>query len=47
LVAPVKIGKEAYIGAGSTITQDVSPGALALERARQIEKKGWVLKRKK
>ncbi len=47
LVAPVKIGKGAYIGAGSTITQDVSPGALALERARQIEKKGWVLKRKK
>lgn len=47
LVAPVKIGKGAYIGAGSTITQDVSPGALALERSRQIEKKDWALKRKK
>jgi bifunctional UDP-N-acetylglucosamine pyrophosphorylase / glucosamine-1-phosphate N-acetyltransferase len=47
LVAPVKIGKGAYIGAGSTITQDVPPGALALERSRQIEKKDWVRSPKK
>lgn len=32
LVAPVKVGKEAYIGAGSTITNDVPAGALGLER---------------
>ena len=42
LVAPVKIGRKAYVGAGSTITKDVPPGALALARARQIVKTGWV-----
>lgn len=40
LVAPVKIGTGAYIGSGSVITEDVAPGALALGRARQIEKPG-------
>jgi len=38
LVAPVTIGKGAIIGAGSVITQDVPPGALALGRARQVNK---------
>jgi bifunctional UDP-N-acetylglucosamine pyrophosphorylase/glucosamine-1-phosphate N-acetyltransferase len=42
LVAPVKIGDGAYIGSGSVITQDVAADALALGRARQIEKPGWV-----
>ena len=42
LVAPVRIGRKAYVGAGSTITKDVAPGALALARARQLEKRGWV-----
>jgi len=41
LIAPVKIGKRAYIGAGSTITKDVSPDSLAVSRTRQIEKKNW------
>jgi bifunctional UDP-N-acetylglucosamine pyrophosphorylase/glucosamine-1-phosphate N-acetyltransferase len=41
LVAPVKIGAGAYVGSGSVITQDVAPGALALGRARQVEKPGW------
>jgi len=41
LVAPVKIGDGAYIGSGSVITRDVAPNALALGRARQIEKPGW------
>jgi bifunctional UDP-N-acetylglucosamine pyrophosphorylase/glucosamine-1-phosphate N-acetyltransferase len=41
LVAPVKIGPGAYIGAGSVITQGVAPDALALARTRQIEKPGW------
>jgi bifunctional UDP-N-acetylglucosamine pyrophosphorylase/glucosamine-1-phosphate N-acetyltransferase len=41
LVAPVKIGAGAYIGSGSVITEDVSSDALALSRARQIEKPGW------
>jgi bifunctional UDP-N-acetylglucosamine pyrophosphorylase/glucosamine-1-phosphate N-acetyltransferase len=48
LVAPVKVGKDAYVGAGSTITKDVSPDALAVARGRQSEKKGWArLKKKK
>jgi bifunctional UDP-N-acetylglucosamine pyrophosphorylase / glucosamine-1-phosphate N-acetyltransferase len=41
LVAPVKIGDGAYIGSGSVITQDVAPDALALGRARPIQKAGW------
>lgn len=45
LVAPVKIGKDAYIGSGSTITEDVPPGALALTRVEQKNIEGWVLKR--
>jgi bifunctional UDP-N-acetylglucosamine pyrophosphorylase/glucosamine-1-phosphate N-acetyltransferase len=36
LVAPVKIGKEALIGAGSTITKNVPPGNLAISRAKQV-----------
>ena len=46
LVAPVKVGRGAYVAAGSTITEDVSPEALAIARARQVEKPGWVKKRK-
>lgn len=42
LVAPVRIGDRAYVGSGSTITADVSPGALALARGSQVEKPGWV-----
>jgi bifunctional UDP-N-acetylglucosamine pyrophosphorylase/glucosamine-1-phosphate N-acetyltransferase len=45
LVAPVKIGKGAYVAAGSTIGRDVSPGSLAIARARQAEKPGWVLRK--
>ena len=47
LVAPIRIGKKAYIGAGSTITKNVRSGALAVERKKQIEKPGWVRRRKK
>lgn len=47
IVAPVKIGKGAYVGAGSTITKDVSPGALAVSRSRQVEKLGWMARKKK
>jgi len=41
LVAPVKIGKGAVTGAGSTITKDVPPGALAVERGEQRQVKGY------
>ncbi|MGD8535620.1 MAG: bifunctional UDP-N-acetylglucosamine diphosphorylase/glucosamine-1-phosphate N-acetyltransferase GlmU [Candidatus Aminicenantes bacterium] len=47
LIAPLKIGKKAYIGAGSTITKDVSPEALAVSRSRQVEKKNWSRKNRK
>ncbi len=47
LVAPVTIGPGAYIAAGSTITHDVKAGTLAIARARQVEKPGWVLERAK
>lgn len=47
LVAPVKIGKGAYIGAGSTITEDVPSRSLALSRVRQRNINGWVIKRLK
>jgi bifunctional UDP-N-acetylglucosamine pyrophosphorylase / glucosamine-1-phosphate N-acetyltransferase len=45
LVAPITIGDGAYVAAGSTLTQDVPPGALALGRARQANKEGWVAAR--
>lgn len=41
LVAPVRVGKGAYIGAASCITEDVPADALAIGRARQIVKDGW------
>ncbi len=41
LVAPVTIGARAYTAAGSVITRDVAPGALAIGRGRQEEKPGW------
>lgn len=45
LIAPVTIGRGAYIGAGSTITKNVPPFALALSRVEQKTIKGWVKKR--
>jgi bifunctional UDP-N-acetylglucosamine pyrophosphorylase/glucosamine-1-phosphate N-acetyltransferase len=46
LVAPVVVGEGAYIAAGSTITEDVPKEALALGRARQVTKQGWVARRR-
>jgi bifunctional UDP-N-acetylglucosamine pyrophosphorylase/glucosamine-1-phosphate N-acetyltransferase len=46
LIAPVRVGKGAYIAAGSTITKDVTPDSLAISRAQQVEKRGWA-KRKR
>jgi bifunctional UDP-N-acetylglucosamine pyrophosphorylase/glucosamine-1-phosphate N-acetyltransferase len=46
LVAPVKLGKGAYIAAASCVTEDVPAEALALARARQINKEGWVRTKK-
>ena len=41
LVAPVRLGKHAYVGAASCITEDVPADALAIGRSRQIVKEGW------
>lgn len=46
LVAPLTIGEDAYVGAGSVITRDVPPGALAMERAPQVVKEGWTGRRR-
>lgn len=46
LVAPVNIGRGAYIAAGSAVTEDVPAGALGIGRGRQENKPGWVEKRK-
>jgi bifunctional UDP-N-acetylglucosamine pyrophosphorylase/glucosamine-1-phosphate N-acetyltransferase len=46
LVAPLTVGEGAYVGAGSTITEDVPPDALALGRARQVTKPGWAKQRR-
>jgi bifunctional UDP-N-acetylglucosamine pyrophosphorylase/glucosamine-1-phosphate N-acetyltransferase len=47
LIAPVKVGKGAYVAAGSSITDEVPPGALAIARGRQVNKEDWVSKKKK
>ncbi|MFZ2490036.1 MAG: bifunctional UDP-N-acetylglucosamine diphosphorylase/glucosamine-1-phosphate N-acetyltransferase GlmU [Thermoanaerobaculia bacterium] len=46
LVAPVRIGKGAYVGAGSTITKDVPADALALSRVPQKIVEGWAVRRR-
>jgi bifunctional UDP-N-acetylglucosamine pyrophosphorylase / glucosamine-1-phosphate N-acetyltransferase len=47
LVAPVRVGRGAYVGAGSTITKDVPPDALALSRTPQKIVEGWAARKKK
>ncbi len=47
LIAPVRIGRDAYVGAGSVITKDVPPDALAVARSRQIERPGWARRKRK
>jgi bifunctional UDP-N-acetylglucosamine pyrophosphorylase / glucosamine-1-phosphate N-acetyltransferase len=44
LVAPVKVGKDAYVAAGSTITHDVPDKAMGIARERQINKEGYAEK---
>ncbi len=47
LVAPVTIGKGAYVAAGSSIVEDVPAGALGIARGKQTNKIDWVGKKKK
>jgi len=46
LVAPLNIGNNSYIGAGSVITKDVEDGALAVARGKQSNKSGWAKNKK-
>jgi bifunctional UDP-N-acetylglucosamine pyrophosphorylase/glucosamine-1-phosphate N-acetyltransferase len=47
LVAPVRIGAGAYVAAGSSITDDVPPGALGVARARQTNILDWATKKRR
>ncbi len=44
LIAPVEVEKNTYIAAGSTITDNVVEGSLAIARSRQTNKDGWIEK---
>jgi bifunctional UDP-N-acetylglucosamine pyrophosphorylase/glucosamine-1-phosphate N-acetyltransferase len=46
LIAPVRVGRGAYVAAGSSITADVPPGALGIARERQTVVEGWADKRR-
>ncbi|MDO9068939.1 MAG: bifunctional UDP-N-acetylglucosamine diphosphorylase/glucosamine-1-phosphate N-acetyltransferase GlmU [Deltaproteobacteria bacterium] len=46
LVAPVTVGRNSLVAAGTTVTVDVPPDSLALSRVPQINKEGWRLKKK-
>ena len=41
LVAPVTVGRGAYVGSGTTVTKDVPRGALAITRVKQVNVEGW------
>ena len=53
LIAPVRIGADAIVAAGSAVSRDVAPGELRMVRAEQLVKPGWAdsfhdaMKRKK
>jgi bifunctional UDP-N-acetylglucosamine pyrophosphorylase/glucosamine-1-phosphate N-acetyltransferase len=47
LIAPVRIGKRAYVAAGSSITEDVPADSLAIARGKQVNKEGWARKTRK
>jgi bifunctional UDP-N-acetylglucosamine pyrophosphorylase/glucosamine-1-phosphate N-acetyltransferase len=47
LVAPVRVGANATIGAGTTVTEDVPAGALALTRPPQVVKEGYAARKHK
>lgn len=46
-IAPVTIGRNSLIAAGSTVTRDVPPDSLAIARSQQVNKDGWVKEREK
>jgi bifunctional UDP-N-acetylglucosamine pyrophosphorylase / glucosamine-1-phosphate N-acetyltransferase len=46
LVAPVRVGRNAYVGAASCITENVPADSLAIARSRQVVKEGWMKQKK-
>lgn len=46
LIAPVTVGDGAYVAAGSVVTQEVPPDALAIGRQRQVNREGWAKRRR-
>jgi bifunctional UDP-N-acetylglucosamine pyrophosphorylase/glucosamine-1-phosphate N-acetyltransferase len=46
LIAPVRVGRGAYVAAGSSITEDVPAESLAIARGKQVNKEGWVKRRR-
>ena len=46
LVAPVTVGRNSLVAAGTTVTKDVPPDSLAISRTPQVNKEGWKLKKK-
>lgn len=46
IVSPVNIGKDGYVAAGSTITEDVPENALSIARNRQVNKEDWVTRKR-
>jgi bifunctional UDP-N-acetylglucosamine pyrophosphorylase/glucosamine-1-phosphate N-acetyltransferase len=47
LIAPVRIGRNAYVAAGSSITEDVPADTLAIARGKQVNKPGWIARAKR
>jgi bifunctional UDP-N-acetylglucosamine pyrophosphorylase/glucosamine-1-phosphate N-acetyltransferase len=47
LIAPVTVGVDAYVGTGTTVRENVPPGALAVSAGKQRNIEGWVKERKK
>jgi len=46
LVAPIRIGSGAYVGAGSCITKDVPDDSLGLTRPQQLTREGWAIRKR-
>jgi bifunctional UDP-N-acetylglucosamine pyrophosphorylase/glucosamine-1-phosphate N-acetyltransferase len=46
LIAPVRVGQQAFVAAGSSITSDVPDGALGIARSPQVNKEDWAARRR-
>jgi bifunctional UDP-N-acetylglucosamine pyrophosphorylase / glucosamine-1-phosphate N-acetyltransferase len=47
LIAPVTVGRDAYVGTGTTVREDIPPGSLAVSAGKQRNIEGWVAERRK